>query len=104
MNLRQKAKYYKKKYMQNKVNYYDRSLFPASTIQTEKIMASAIFREEVLLAAGADADDFIASILVNTMKEDIKRYLKVDNTYYAAEGIYKFYGSVRLVKGAEYDF
>ena len=102
MNLRQKAKYYKKKYMQNKVNYYDRTLFPATTIQTEKIIASAIFREEVLLAAGVDADDFIASILVNTMKEDIKRYININSTYYAAEGIYKFNASVRLVKGAEY--
>lgn len=31
MNLRQKAKYYKKKYLQNKINYYDRTVFPTPT-------------------------------------------------------------------------
>ena len=99
MNLRQNAKYYKKKYLQNKVNYYDRTLFPAPTIQTEKIMAVEMVREEVLLELGTDADEIIADSLVNTMKDDIKRYIKVDSTYFPHDCTYKYYGSIRVVKG-----
>lgn len=99
MNLRQKAKYYKKKYQQNKVNYYDRALFPAPTIQTEKIMAAVMIHEEHLMAAGSDADEMISNILINTMKEDIKHYIKVDRTYIPECSTYQYYGSVRIVKG-----
>jgi len=99
MNLRQKAKYYKKKYMENKVNYYDRTLFPAPTIQTEKIMAIKMVREEVLLELGTDADEIIADSLVNTMKDDIKRYIKVDSAYFPQDRYYQYFGSIRVVKG-----
>ena len=81
MNLRQKAKYYKKKYEQNKINYYDRTLFPAPTIQTEKIMAVKMVREEVLLELGADAEELIKESLANVMKDEIKRYMNIESNY-----------------------
>lgn len=99
MNLRQKAKYYKKKYQQNKINYYDRTLFPAPTIQTEKIMAVKMVREEVLLEIGENANELIAESLVNIMKEDIKRYMNVECTYIPDSCTYQYFGSVRVVKG-----
>ena len=102
MNLRQKAKYYKKKYMQNKVNYYDRTLFPTPTIQTEQIVSSTILPAEEIIEAGADADDMIASFLVNGLKSEIKPYIKVSSIYHPFNNTYQFYGSLRVVKGVEH--
>lgn len=99
MNLRQKAKYYKRKYEQNRINYYDRTLFPAPTIQTEKIMAVKMVREEVLLELGADAEEIITDSLVNTMKDDIKRYMNIESNYIPHDCTYQYFGSVRVVKG-----
>lgn len=104
MNLRQKAKYYKKKYMQNKVNYYDRTLFPAPTIQTEQLVASRIIPAEHIIAMGTDADEEIANILVNTMKEAIKPYMHINSIYNAPNNTYQFFASVRVVKGVEHGF
>lgn len=104
MNLRQKAKYYKKKYLQNKGNYYDRTLFSAPAIQTEKLVATTIIPAENVYAIGTDADDVIANILVNTMKEEIKPYLHINSIYNAPTNTYQFFASVRLVKGVEHDF
>ena len=99
MNLRQKAKYYKRKYEQNRINYYDRTLFPAPTIQTEKIMAVKMVREEVLLELGADAEEIITDSLVNAMKDDIKKYMNIESNYIPQACYYQYYGSVRVVKG-----
>lgn len=104
MNLRQKAKYYKKKYLQNKVNYYDRTLFSAPTIQTEKLVATTIIPAENVYAMGTVADDVIANFLVNTMKEDIKHYLHINSIYNPPTNTYQFFASVRLVKEVEHDF
>lgn len=104
MNLRQKAKYHKKKYEQTKANYFNPSLISAHTIQTEKIRASTMIPAEILKATGTDADDIIANILVNTMKNDIKPYMKITNDYVPEYNMYRFYASVRLVKGYEYGF
>lgn len=99
MNLRQKAKYYKKKYLQNKVNYHDRTLFPAQTIQTEQIMATTIIPAEHMIEAGPDAEDLIASRLVNIMKDGIKPYMHITSIYNAPTNTYQFYASVRVIKG-----
>lgn len=98
MNLRQKAKYYKKKYQQNKVNYYDFSSFSAPIIQSEKIMAVQMMREEYLSAMGENADEMIANRLIDTMKEGIKRYMKVERVYYPEDRYYRYYGYIRFVK------
>ena len=101
MNLRQKEIYYKKKYMVNKVNYYDRTLFPASTIQTEQIVSSTILRAEEIIDAGADADDMISSYLANGLKSGIKPYMKISSIYHPINNTYQFYASLRVVKGVE---
>lgn len=99
MNLRQKAKYYKRKYEQNRINYYDWSSFSAPIIQTEKIMAVKMVREEVLLELGADAEELIKDSLANVMKDDIKRYMNIESNYIPQDCYYQYFGSIRVVKG-----
>lgn len=102
MNLRQKAKKYKKLYERTKQQPVN---FQVHNFKTS-ILKSAVFvpyeMTKTLETNELGEVEVIKTKLARGLEEELKKTMDISVDYYPSEGVYKVYGTVRVVTGIYY--